>query len=171
MGNRMNHSLINPSQLRYNGIKLQDNPILETALSIITQENELCMELEIAGTVVYAETFTPYETELHQFPHIILSLTHAWNPHIVVLPRSRITLEQETVTLRHVSVTDNTGGDIENEDIIEDMVFSIDHINRKISSLKRLELGKPSIYPGKSEVPINHKFQDLTDTRMSPLKI
>ena len=61
--------------------------------------------------------------------------------------------------MRYVSAMDSTGGDIENEDIIEDMVFSIDHINRKISSLKRLELGKPSIYPGKSEVPINHKFQ------------
>ena len=60
--------------------------------------------------------------------------------------------------MRHVSVTDNTGGDIENEDIIEDMVISIDQINRKISSLKRLELGKPRIDPGKSDVPITHKF-------------
>ena len=61
--------------------------------------------------------------------------------------------------LRHVSAMDSTGGDIENKDIIEDMVFSIKQINRKISSLKRLELGKPSIDPGKSDVPIPHKFQ------------
>ena len=39
------------------------------------------------------------------------------------------------------------------------MVFSIDQINRKISSLKRLDLGKPSIDPGKSDVPITHTFQ------------
>ena len=50
-------------------------------------------------------------------------------------------------------------GDLENEDIVEDMVFSIDQINKKISSPKRLELGKPSIDPGKSYVPITHTFK------------
>ena len=61
--------------------------------------------------------------------------------------------------LRHVSSMDIRGGDIKNEDIIEDMVFSIDHINRKISSLKRLKLGKPRIDPGNSYVPNTHTFQ------------
>ena len=60
--------------------------------------------------------------------------------------------------MRHVSAMDSTGGDIKNEDIIEYMVFSIDQINRKISSLNRLELGKPSIDPGNSDVPIMHIF-------------
>ena len=63
------------------------------------------------------------------------------------------------VTLRDMSARDSTGGAIENEDIIEDMVFSIDQIKSKISSLKRLELGKSRIDPGKSDVPIPHKFQ------------
>ena len=52
----MDHSLINPNHLRYYGIKVQDNPLLEIALSIITEDNEFCMELEMTGTVVYAET-------------------------------------------------------------------------------------------------------------------
>ena len=60
--------------------------------------------------------------------------------------------------LRHVSAMDSTGGDTKNEYIIEDMVFIIDQINRKISSLKRLELGKPSIEPEKSEMPITYTF-------------
>ena len=55
MGNHMNHSLINPNQLRYYGIKVQDNPLLETAISIITEDNEFCMEIAMAGTVVYAK--------------------------------------------------------------------------------------------------------------------
>ena len=61
MGNHMDHSLINPIQLRYYGIKVQENPMLETAISIITEDNEFWMELEIAWNVVYAETFTPSE--------------------------------------------------------------------------------------------------------------
>ena len=62
-------------------------------------------------------------------------------------------------TLRHVSSMYSTGGDIKNEDIIDYMVFSIDQINSKISSLKRLELDKPRIDPGNSDVPIRHTFQ------------
>ena len=39
-------------------------------------------------------------------------------------------------------------------------MFSIDQIKRKISSLKRLELGKPSIETGKSDVPITYIFKN-----------
>ena len=123
MGNHMDHILINPNQLRYYGIKVQDNPILETTLSIITEDNKFCVELAMAGTVVYAETFTPSEQELHQCPHTILSLPHAWNPQKVVLTRARRTLEQEMGTLIHVIAMDSMRGDIENEYIIEDMVY------------------------------------------------
>ena len=113
----------------------------------------------MAGTVIYDETFTPSEKEPHQCPHIILSSPHAWNPQNVVFPRTLRTLEEEMGTLRHVIAMDSTRGDIKNKDIIEDMVFSIDHINRKISSLKILELGKPSIDPGKTDVPLTHTIQ------------
>ena len=61
MGNHMNHSLINPNQLLYHGIKVQESSMLETALSIITEDNELCTRLAMAGIVLYAEKFTPYE--------------------------------------------------------------------------------------------------------------
>ena len=138
---------------------MKENPTLETALSIITEDNEFCMELVMAGNVVYAETFTPSEQELHQCSHIILSSHHTRKPQNVVLPIAQRNLKEERVTVRHVSAMDSTGGDIENEDIIEDMVFSIYHINRKIYSLKRIELGKPSIDPGKSYVPIMHTFK------------
>ena len=134
--------------------------MLETSISIITEDNELCMELAMAGTVVYAETCTPSEQELHQCQHIILSSPQAWNPQNVVFNRAGIISEDEMGTLINVSAMDSTGGDTKNEDIIEDMVFSIDQINRKISSLKILELSKPSIDPGKSDVPITHTFQN-----------
>ena len=38
-------------------------------------------------------------------------------------------------------------------------MFSIDTMNRKISSLKRLELGKPIVGPVKSDVTITHIVQ------------
>ena len=113
----------------------------------------------MAGTILYAKTFTPSEKELHQCPHIIISLPYLWDPHNVVLYIAQRTLEEDMRLLRHVIAMYSTGGAIENEEIIEDMVFSIDRMNRKISPLKRLELGKPSIDPGKSDVTITHTFK------------
>ena len=84
------------------------------------------MELVMAGTVAYTETFTPSKQELHQCPNIILSSPHVWNPQNVVFPRARRTLEEKMVTLMHVSARDSTGIDIKNKDIIEDVLFSID---------------------------------------------
>ena len=78
---------------------------------------------------------------------------------LVVFPRALRTLEEVIGTLRHVSDMDSTGGAIENEDIIEDMLFSIYKINMKISLLKRLDLGRPSIDPGKSDMSIAHTFK------------
>ena len=80
MGNHMNHSWINPNQLRHYVIKVQDSSIFESALSIITEDNEFCMNPAMVVTVVYAETFTPSEQELHQCPYLILSSSHAWYP-------------------------------------------------------------------------------------------
>ena len=110
MGNHMDHILNNTNQLRHYGIKVQDNPKSDSALLIVTEDNEFCMELAMAGTVVYADTFTLSEQELHQCPHIILSLTNAWDPKNMVLPRARISLEEAMGTLRHVSAIDITGG-------------------------------------------------------------
>ena len=60
----------------------------ESALSIITEDNEFYMELAMAGTVVYAENFTSSEQEPQKCPHIIISSPHTWNPHNVFFPRA-----------------------------------------------------------------------------------
>ena len=152
MGDHMAHSLINPNQLRHYGTKVQDDPTSDRALSIITEDNEFCMELKMTGTVVYANTFTPSEQELHHCPHIILSSPHTWDPHNVSFPKARRSLDEEMGSLRFLSAVDSTGEH-------ENLVFSIDQMNRRISSLKTLELGKPSFDPGESDVAARHTFQ------------
>ena len=89
MGGHMDHSLVNPNQLRHYGTKVQDNPVSDRALSIITENNDFCMELAMAVTVVYADIFTPSDKELHECPHIILSLPHTWDPPNVSFPKPR----------------------------------------------------------------------------------
>jgi hypothetical protein len=44
--------LIN-NQLRHFGTKVQDNPMSDRALSIISEDNEFCMLLSMQGTIGY----------------------------------------------------------------------------------------------------------------------
>eukprot|EP00957_Ditylum_brightwellii_P194315 14798919-Ditylum_brightwellii.AAC.1 len=52
-------------QLQHYRVHVQDNPMLQHPLSIITCDGTFSMGLEIAGTVVYADTHTPSEAELN----------------------------------------------------------------------------------------------------------
>ena len=61
------------------------------------------------GTIVYEDTFTPSEKELHEYPHIILSSPHTWDPHNVSFPNPRRTLEEEMGSPRYVSAVDRKG--------------------------------------------------------------
>ena len=156
----MEHSLVNPNQLRHFGTKVQDDPTSDRALSIISEGNDFCMELAMAGTFVYADTFTPSDHELHECPHIILSSPQTWDPHKVSFPKAKRTLEEEMGSLRCLSAVDRSGDrvpDLHQEE--DDIVFSIDRMNRRISGLKTLELGKPSFDPGISDVPSRNAFQ------------
>ena len=59
MGGTMSHTLINPNQLRHFGTKVQDNPMSDQPLSIITEDKGFCMELAMAGTIYHFDTFAP----------------------------------------------------------------------------------------------------------------
>ena len=89
-----------------------------------------------------------------------MSLPHTWDPHNLSFLKPRRTLEEEMGSTRYASTVDSKGGTesdmfIENDDI----VFSIDRMNRRISGLKNLKFGKPSFDSGKSDVPFTHAFQ------------
>jgi len=93
MGDSMDTTLVNPNQLRHYGTQVQDNPMSEFPLSIITEDNEFSMELMMQGTIIYADTHTPSDKELHECPHINLTSNHPWDPHTVSFPRTCMMLE------------------------------------------------------------------------------
>jgi len=73
MGYSLDHTLINPNQLRHYGTDVQDNSMSNRPLSFITEDGEFCMELMMEGTIIYMDTFTPSQRELQECPHIILT--------------------------------------------------------------------------------------------------
>ena len=162
MGDHMKNSLINPNQLRHYGTRVQDDPTSDRPLSIITEDNNFSMDLLMDGTIIYAVTSTPSEHELHNCPHVILSSPYTWDPHKVSFPKAKRSLGEEVGSLRLVS-TMNSG--IRESDAIldhNDLLFSLDRMNRRIASLSSLQLVKPSIDPGNSDVPIRNAFQSST---------
>ena len=74
MGNKLDHTLVNPNQLRAYGISVQDNPFDTKPHSITT--DDVSVELYLEGTIICGDTWTPTESELSQLPLLILTSPH-----------------------------------------------------------------------------------------------
>ena len=104
------------------------------------------MELSMAGTICYFDTFARTEKELHTCPHILLSSLHPWDPHNVEFPKCRRTLDEEVGGLRYISTVILAP----NENCFDEdnSIFDLNRINRKIASMKVTQsLPAPSASP------------------------
>ena len=163
MGKHMDHTLINPNQLRHYGTSVQDDPTSARPLSIITENKSFCMELAMKGTIVFAETYSPTDQELDSCPHINLSSDASWNPHTVTFTACQRSLEEEVGGFRYVSglstILDDQLYEEEEQDV---RLFDLNQITRRISSMT---VTKPvilrqdaNIDPGSTDVPLMSTF-------------
>ena len=95
MGDKMEHTLVNPNQMRLFGIMVQDNPVCESPLYLTTEDGDFVLPLQMKGTNVMASTRTPTAQELHDCTHIVLSSEHPWHPHHVRFPESSRTVQED----------------------------------------------------------------------------
>ena len=100
----LDHSLINPNQLRSNGIEVQDNPYSEEPMSIISHTDGICIVLLSKGTTIYIDTWAPSQKDLESLPHIELSSKIEWNPEKVEFP-SYSRSEREMIEKRNIKST------------------------------------------------------------------
>ena len=84
MGDKLDHTLVNPNQLWVYGVSIQDNPFDTKPLSITT--DDVSIELYSEGTIICGDTRMPTESELGQLPWLILTSLHDWDPHNVCFP-------------------------------------------------------------------------------------
>ena len=135
MGETMDHTLINPNQLRHFGALVQDDPAFPNPLSIITEDREFCMELSMEGTIVYVDTHTPTDAELDACPKVELSSPYPWNPHQVKFPSSKLTLEEEVGGMQYLSGIST----LRQHDLFYDLeTICFKHINRSIASVSKV---------------------------------
>ena len=84
MGDKLDHTLVNPDQLQAYGVSIQDNRFNAKPLSITT--DDASVELYSEGTIICVDTRTPTESELGRLPRLILTSPHDWDPHNVCFP-------------------------------------------------------------------------------------
>ena len=100
MGDKMDHILVNPNQMRHFGIKVQGNPYNDASLYMMTEDGNFALPLAVQGTNIMVDTRTPTEEELHTCNHITLSSQHLWDPHRVRFPQISRTVQEEIEMLR-----------------------------------------------------------------------
>ena len=81
-GSTMDHSLVNPNQIRASGISVSDDPYDKTRGFGIAHE-EVFIPFITRGSKVMFETHVPSDNELEECQHIIMTDDKEWEPHTV----------------------------------------------------------------------------------------
>ena len=142
MGDKMEHTLVNPNQMRLFGITVQDNPVCESPLYLTTEDGDFVLSLQMKDTDVMANTRTPTAQALHDCTLIVLSSEHPWDPHRVRFPEASRTVQEEIEMQRLIGgVRESRVGlsweEPTKEKLSEAEIFNMDGIlSRLISSVK-----------------------------------
>jgi hypothetical protein len=119
-GTKLNHSLINPNQIRSYGIGFWDNPFDRQRGLVIDVNDELKVPLQSRGTKLQFVSRTPTQDELIQCPGIVMTSPTPWNPNDVTLneattstpvgstPAYRISHISKVGSVNHYEYTDPT---------------------------------------------------------------
>ena len=87
-GSSMNHSLINPNQLRSYGVTVHDNPYERDpsrAIGIEIDDNDR-LPFHSQGSMVFFNTRYPDDDEMETNPHVVLTSNTRWDPQGLIMP-------------------------------------------------------------------------------------
>ena len=104
MGEQMNHSLVNPNQMRHYGITVQDNPFSSTQMHLQTEDAEFVLPLHSDGTTLFWDSRTPTDKELHECRHVELTSSAEWNPREVSFPEPMTRVDEGILQYRVNSI-------------------------------------------------------------------
>lgn len=101
-GTKLDMSLINPNQIRYNGLVVSDDPTDQNRIFGITG-TDFVIPFDIAGTTVFFSSRVPSKWEMENCRVIEMTLDSPWNPAEVFIRgvnTSRDTIEE--ITMREI---------------------------------------------------------------------
>ena len=83
-GTKMNHSLINPNQVRYHGLDFFDNPVRDKTL-YMQADDDVNIPLHYEGTKCLFKSRSPTQNEINNCPHLHITSNIEWDPATVDL--------------------------------------------------------------------------------------
>ena len=84
-GDKVDHSLINPNQIRHAGLGFWDNPYDKSRGLQIDVNNNLVIPLKSKETKLAFELRVPMQHELNNCKHVNMTSQNPWDPRLVVL--------------------------------------------------------------------------------------
>ena len=85
-GDALEHSLINPNQIRmYLGDVVEDNPLSNKSLGISIDKQEMLIPFQTSGITIYWESTKPSPDDLDKYTWIVLTDSEPWVPGAVEL--------------------------------------------------------------------------------------
>eukprot|EP00956_Cyclotella_meneghiniana_P012523 scaffold17820_cov42-Cyclotella_meneghiniana.AAC.5 len=78
-GNQMDHSLVNPNQIRAYGIDVSNNPY-DRERDFGIQHDDCFVPFSTEGSTVYFDTFVPTDHQIETLRHIELTSNEEWDP-------------------------------------------------------------------------------------------
>ncbi len=87
-GSCLNHSLINPNQIRHNGIPVYDNPYEQDPGRVMgIGVSESChIPFASEGSTIFFNSSDPSDDDMDSFPHVVLTSDTPWDPCNLVMP-------------------------------------------------------------------------------------
>jgi hypothetical protein len=140
MGDLMEHTLINPNQLRAYGITVQDNPFDPAPIFISTEGYEFTLPLNSKGTVLGVAPRTPTGQELQTCPHVVLLSEHKWDPQNVWFPRASRTVEEEISRTVGAVMTQDGASTEDSDNDATDCVFDIGNMMKRLIEASKSHL-------------------------------
>jgi len=128
----LDHSLLNPNQLRHFNIDVQDNPYADEPMSITSQDDGFTACLLSQGTTIYLDTWCPSQQDLERLPKVVLSSPAEWNPHQVEFPRSSWSDRKDLEHRNVMSVNAMAFSPRPDHTTNQEKGFNLDRINKRL---------------------------------------
>ena len=143
-GTKLDHSLLNPNQIRSYGFNLWDNPYDDLRGLEIEADASVTVKMETKGTKVLFQSRSPTTEELRQCHHIELPSRTEWNPTSVSMVGQVITTKdriteypygmKEDFMARMATVSEVTRYDETLEDLPTQQTYTSTDRHSKIST-------------------------------------
>mmetsp|Transcript_38822 Transcript_38822/g.82849 ORF Transcript_38822/g.82849 Transcript_38822/m.82849 type:complete len:728 (-) Transcript_38822:475-2658(-) len=168
-GDSMDHSLINPNQMRDFGIDVWDNSYdKERDFGIVA--DDILIPFETEGSTIFFETFLPTQDDLEKLPQIVLTSEEEWDPLTVNMQRKPSKwIDDNELMIKEMNRNSRNNVPRDDEIFETDVLLSQGINGLSISEQALAERAVKSVRVNSKEVISKHRHSKHTPEHISRL--